>query len=252
MRCFPVVYLCSLLLSILVIRFCLGEFCPIAHVTSCVCIGGSGDLDEPTRSSRRMKQPSHTKPSSEDSADSDHTPSEEANDCDFNVEVEEEIEEDIEEEYEEDVLVQEDSPKKVTRPAKLGVRRKSRGSSSTSGAPDVEATNDAPPGPPLHISCEPVIAPDRVMADYSKVTLDAYRKIHRTNQFVVPPNFPDPRFRNNVQADVFSSVAARQKLVDSHACIPLDFIQANPEKFPGVMDLVESVGLGPIFCFWHD
>ena len=135
----------------------------------------------------------------------------------------------------------------MNRPAKLGVRRKPQGSSSTSGAPDVEATDDVPPRPPIHISCELVIDPDHMMADYSKVTLDAYRKICRVNEFAAPPNCPDRRFRTNVQANVFTSMAARQELANSHACIPLDFIQANPKKFPGVMDLVDSVGLGSIF-----
>src|SRR4051812_10674217 len=190
-----------------------------------VCIGGSGHSDEPARPRLRMKHLSYTEPSSEDSADSDHTPSEEADDHDLHVDIDKEIiEEEIEEEYEEDVPVQEESPERVTRPAKLGVRRKARGSSSTSGSPNVEATDDVPPGHPIHISAEPVIGPDRVMTDYSKVTLDAYHKLRRTNQFAAPPNCPDRRFRTNVQADVFSSVAARQDLANSHACIPLDFI----------------------------
>jgi len=192
-----------------------------------------------------MKHPSYREPSPEDSTKSEHTPSEEADDY----EVEEEIEEEMEEEFEEDVPVVEDP---VTRPAKLGVRRKARGLSSTSGARDDDDTDDAPPEHPVCISGEPVFDPDRVMVDYSKVTLDAYRKIRRTNQFDAPPNCLDPRFRTNVQADVFSSVAARQKLADSHACIPLEFIQTNPEKFPGVMELVDSVGLGSIFGFRHD
>ena len=55
-----------------------------------------------------------------------------------------------------------------------------------------------------------------------------------------------------MQADIFTSVAVRQELANSHACMPLDFIQANPDKFPGVMDLIDSVGLDPIFRFRRD
>ena len=96
-----------------------------------------------------MKHPSYREPSHEDSTESEHTPSEEADDY----EVEEEIEEEMEEEYEEEVPVEEEP---VTRPAKLGVRRKARGSSSTSGARD----DDAPPEHPVRIFGEPMFDPD--------------------------------------------------------------------------------------------
>ena len=148
-----------------------------------------------------MKHPSYREPSPEESTGSEHTPSEEEDDY----EAEEDIEEEMEEEFAEEDIVEEPVP----RPAKLGVRRKARGSSSTSGARDDDATDDAPPAHPVHISGEPVFDPDRVMIDYSKVTLDAYRKLRRTNEFDAPPNCMDPRFRTNVQADVFTSVAAR-------------------------------------------
>ena len=106
--------------------------------------------------------------------------------------------------------------------------------------------------PLIHISSETVVATGRMMADYSKISLDAYRKLRRVNQFEAPQDCLDGRFRTNVQADIFTSVAVRQELANSHACIPLDFIQENPDKFPGVMDIIDSVGLGPVFSFRRD
>src|SRR3954471_19529188 len=103
---FLMVYLCSLSsFPYWSSAFLWANFCLVAHVAHCMCIGGSGDSDDPLRPRRRMKQTMYVERSSEDSADNDHTPSEEADDHDFGDE--------IEEENEEVVFVQEDPPERV-------------------------------------------------------------------------------------------------------------------------------------------
>jgi len=206
--------------------------------------GGSADSDEharPLRKGRRGKQPQYAEPSSE----SDPTPSED--DLNFEDEVEEEDTD----------YVAEDPPEFVARPAaapkaKLKVRRAARGSSSASGAHDDETPDDAPPEARVHISCDPVVSFGRLMTDYSKMPLDDYRRLRRVSQFGALQDCEDSRFLTNVQADIFTSVALRKGLANSHACIPLAFIRSHSSHFPGVVDIIDSMGLTQAFGFKRD
>ena len=55
-----------------------------------------------------------------------------------------------------------------------------------------------------------------------------------------------------MQAGIFNSVALRKGLANSHACIPLPFICLHSSKFPGVMEIVDSMGLNQAFGFQCD
>src|ERR1041385_8024897 len=212
--------------------------------------GGSGDSDErarPRRQARLGKQPHYAEPSSE----SDRTPSEDA--LNFEDEVAATSDEEIDEEF-----VADDPPAFVVRRAapsskvKLGVCRKPRGSSSASRAHDDVAPDDAPPEARVHISCDPVVSFGRIMIDYSKMPLEDYWRLRRVSQFAALPDCEDSRFQTNVQADIFTSVALRQGLANSHACIPLAFIRNHSSRFPGVVDIIDSMGLTHIFGLRRD
>ena len=203
----------------------------------CVAIGGSDDSDEharPVRKGRAGKQPMYADPPS----DPDNTPT----DDEFDISDAEESDGD----YEAEEVI----PETTSRP-KLNVHRKPRGSSSAADASDAAAHGDAPNMPRVHISCEPAVYTGRVMKDYLKVPLSAYRVLRRDNQFEAPEDCVDPRFRTNVQADIFTSVALTKGLTNSQACIPLEYIRSHPSQFPGVMEIVDDMGLAPIFGLRH-
>ena len=136
------------------------------------------------------------------SSDSDHTPT------DDDVDISDA------EESDGDYVADEVPPETTSRP-KLSVHRKPRGSSSAADAPDAAAHGDAPNVPRVHISCEPAVYTGRVVTDYLKMPLSAYRVLRRDNQFEAPEDCVDPRFRTNVQANIFTYVALTKGLTNS-------------------------------------
>ena len=116
-----------------------------------------------------------------------------------------------------------------------------------------------PPPPPVQpnaegrrISLEPPQLLGRALKDFTKVPKAAYFKFRRDiDQFAVEQDSMDPRFRTNVQADIFTTVVLPKGL-SQHLYIDLEHIRANPVKYPGAIELIESSGLALPFAYQHD